>query len=146
MHHCLYFSSRRNWPPTRNLNFLSVRKEAISLMRLVKYCNFDSLCSRTECHVVSKNTTAVDILLKFRVVWATSLKHWSVEKIVLPAEPGVVSCRLLPHCNSCFNDCSFCNLLGAAITPSWRPQLQQVDTSFWFSFSGHSWWSWPPSH
>jgi hypothetical protein len=74
-----------NLPTTKTLNFLSVRKETISLMRLVENYNSDNLCSRPECHVlseafsISKNTAAVDIfLLKFRAAWSASLIHWSV--------------------------------------------------------------------
>jgi hypothetical protein len=64
---------------------LAVRKEAVSLMRLVKNYNSDKLYCRPECHVVlnafsiSKNSTPSDILLfKFRVTWSTSLICWSV--------------------------------------------------------------------
>jgi hypothetical protein len=60
-----------NSPSSRTLNFLAVRKEAISLMRFVKNSDSYNLYSRPECHVVSisKNTEAIDILLlKFRVM------------------------------------------------------------------------------
>jgi hypothetical protein len=57
---------------TKTLNFLSMRKEATGLMRLVK--NSDFLCSRPKCHDVSRafsiceNAATVDILLsKLRV-------------------------------------------------------------------------------
>jgi hypothetical protein len=59
-------------PPYETLNFLLVKKEEISLTRLVENCSSDSLYSRPRCHVVSKaslseNTAGVDIfLLKFR--------------------------------------------------------------------------------
>jgi hypothetical protein len=71
-------------PSIKALNIVSVRKEAISLMRLVENSYSDNLCSRPECHVVSKpfsiskNTGAVDILLIFTVTWSASLIHWSV--------------------------------------------------------------------
>jgi hypothetical protein len=56
-------------PCTVNLNFLFVKKEPISLMRLIENCNSDSLYTRSRpgCHVVSKafsmskNIAAVDI-------------------------------------------------------------------------------------
>jgi hypothetical protein len=55
---------------TKILNFLPVRKEAISLMRLAKNYNCDNLRSRSECRVVSKafsiskNTAAIDIIVE----------------------------------------------------------------------------------
>jgi hypothetical protein len=58
-------------PFTKTLNFLSVRKEAISLMKIVE--NSDNWYSRPQRRVskvfsIFKNTTAIDILLlKFRV-------------------------------------------------------------------------------
>jgi hypothetical protein len=74
-----------NSPATMTSNFLSLRKKAISLTRLVENSHSDNLCSRPQCHVVSKafsiskNTAAVDILLlKFGVTWSTSLIYWSV--------------------------------------------------------------------
>lgn len=61
-------------PSTKTLNFLFEWKELISLIKLVKKCNFYNLYSKLGFHVVSeafwisKNTAAVDILLfKFRV-------------------------------------------------------------------------------
>jgi hypothetical protein len=67
------FLGKESSPSTEILNYLLFKKEAISLIRLIKNCIFDSLCSRPECHVVSKafsmskDTAAVDILLlKFR--------------------------------------------------------------------------------
>jgi hypothetical protein len=65
-----------NWPSTKASHYLSARKEAISIVRLVKNSNSDNLYSRPECHVVSKvlsiskNTVAV---LKFRVTWSARL-------------------------------------------------------------------------
>jgi hypothetical protein len=56
-----------NSPSTETLNFLYERKELISLIKLVKSSNLDSLYSKPECHVVSKafsvskNTAALDI-------------------------------------------------------------------------------------
>jgi hypothetical protein len=41
-------------PSTETLNFPLVKKEAISLTRLVENCKSDSLYSRPVCHVVSK--------------------------------------------------------------------------------------------
>jgi hypothetical protein len=73
-----------NAPDTGILNFLLVRKEAISLMRPAESCNSDSLYNRPDCRVVSKaftiskNTEAIDISLKFRVMWFVSLIHWIV--------------------------------------------------------------------
>jgi hypothetical protein len=43
----------KNSPSTKTLNFLSVRKEAITLMGLVENAYSDSLYSNSECHVVS---------------------------------------------------------------------------------------------
>jgi hypothetical protein len=46
--------------------------------------NSDNLYSKPEYHVVSKtfliskNTAAANMLLQFRVMWSTSLVHWSV--------------------------------------------------------------------
>jgi hypothetical protein len=48
------FLGVENSPSTETLQFLSVRKEAISLMRLVENSTSDNLYSRPECHVVSK--------------------------------------------------------------------------------------------
>jgi hypothetical protein len=63
----------------QNSNLLCVRKELISLIKLVKNSNLDNLYSKPECHVVSeafsmfKNIIAVDILLfKLRVTWSAS--------------------------------------------------------------------------
>jgi hypothetical protein len=63
-----------NSPSINILNFLLVRKEAISLMRLIENKNSDNLYSIQGSHVVSKafsvskNTAVVDLLLlKFRV-------------------------------------------------------------------------------
>jgi hypothetical protein len=63
------FLGEESSPFTETLNFLLVKKEVISLTRLVKNCNSDSIYSRPGCHVVSKafsmskNTAAVDLLL-----------------------------------------------------------------------------------
>jgi hypothetical protein len=72
-------------PSTKTLNFLIVRKDAVSLMRLVEKINSYNLLSRPMCHVlskafsISKDTVAVDILLlKFRSIWSSSLIQWSV--------------------------------------------------------------------
>jgi hypothetical protein len=66
-------SSPTTTTTTETLNFLLVKKEAISLTRLVENYNSDSLYSRPGCHVVpkafsmSKNTAAIDtLLLNFR--------------------------------------------------------------------------------
>jgi hypothetical protein len=82
---CRYISWRRKFSFYQELNFQLVRKEVISLMRLVEKANSDNLWSRPECHVlwkafsVYRNTAAVDmLLLKFRVMWSASLIHWSV--------------------------------------------------------------------
>jgi hypothetical protein len=79
------FPGKEGSPSSENLNVLLVKKEAISLMRLIGNCNTDSLYSRSWCHVaskafsMSKNIAAVDILLlKFRETWPVSLIHWSV--------------------------------------------------------------------
>jgi hypothetical protein len=61
----------KNSPSTKTTNFLFVRDEAISLMRLIE--NSDKLYGRPERHDVSKvpistDTAAIDIpLLKFPV-------------------------------------------------------------------------------
>jgi hypothetical protein len=47
-------------PPTEILNFLSLRQDAISLMRLVENTKYDNLHSRPECHVVSKASSITD--------------------------------------------------------------------------------------
>jgi hypothetical protein len=72
-------------PSTKTLNFLFVRKETISFMRLVENSNSDNLYGRLGCHIVSKaflmlkNTITVDILLlKFRVTRSVNLTQWSV--------------------------------------------------------------------
>jgi uncharacterized Zn-finger protein len=74
-----------NSPSTKTSHFLSVRKEAITLIRLVENSDYDDLYSSPQCHVVSKafsmskNTAAIDILLlKFRVTWSASLIHWNI--------------------------------------------------------------------
>jgi hypothetical protein len=65
---CRYFPGEEI-SSIETLNFLLVKKEAISLMRLLGNWNSDSLYSRPVCHVVSKAfsiskiTAAVDILL-----------------------------------------------------------------------------------
>jgi len=52
------------------------------MIKLDEKCNWDRLCSKPGCHVVSnafsisKKTAAVNIfLLKFRVIWSVSLTH-----------------------------------------------------------------------
>jgi hypothetical protein len=58
-------------PSTETLNFILAKRDAISLMRLIRNCNSYRLYeySRPGCHVVSKvfsmlkNRSAVDILL-----------------------------------------------------------------------------------
>jgi hypothetical protein len=65
----MIFLGAENSPSTKTLNFLSVRKEAFSLMRLVGHYNFDNVYGSPDCHVVSKalsiskNTATVDIFL-----------------------------------------------------------------------------------
>jgi len=60
-------------PPTETLNFLWDKYEPLSFIKLTESCNFDNLYNKPGCHVVSeafsvsKNTAAMDILLKFRV-------------------------------------------------------------------------------
>lgn len=69
-------------PSTKPPTFLLKRKEIISFIKLVENCNFDNLYNKPDCQVVSKafsvpkNTTAVDILLKF-VTWSVSFIHWN---------------------------------------------------------------------
>jgi hypothetical protein len=59
-------------PSTETLNFLC-DLYLISFITLTESCYFDNLYNKPGCHVVSKafsvskNTAAVDILLKFRV-------------------------------------------------------------------------------
>jgi hypothetical protein len=72
-------------PRPKTLNFLSERKELISLIWLVENSNLHNLYNKPVCHVVSKafsmskNTAAVDILLlKLRVTWSVSLIHCNV--------------------------------------------------------------------
>jgi hypothetical protein len=71
--------------PTKTPNFRCEIKEPISLMKLVENSKFDNLCSKPECHVVSKaflmskNTAAlVSLLFKLRVTWSVSFIHCSV--------------------------------------------------------------------
>jgi hypothetical protein len=61
-------------PPIEALNFLSERKELMSLIRLSENFNFDNLYNKPRCYVVSEafpiseNTATVDmLLLKFKV-------------------------------------------------------------------------------
>jgi hypothetical protein len=61
------------------------RHNRISLIKLVENSNLDNLYIKAGCHVVSKafsiskNTTAVDILLlKLRVTWPVSLMQYTV--------------------------------------------------------------------
>jgi hypothetical protein len=49
------FLDVENSPSTKTINFLSVRKEAISLIRFVENSNADILHSRTECHIISSS-------------------------------------------------------------------------------------------
>jgi hypothetical protein len=64
-------------------NFPWERKELISSIRLIVNVNSNNLYSKPKCHIVwkvfsvSKNTAAVDMLLKFKVT-SISLIHWSV--------------------------------------------------------------------
>jgi hypothetical protein len=46
------FLGKESSPSTETLNFLLVKKETISLMRLIENCSSDSLDSRPGCHVV----------------------------------------------------------------------------------------------
>jgi hypothetical protein len=58
----------------------------MSLIKLTEKSNFDTLYSKPVCHVVSKafsiskNTAAVDMLLKLRVTWSVSLIHCRMTK------------------------------------------------------------------
>jgi hypothetical protein len=68
-------------PSTETLNFLCVRNELISFIRLVENSIFDDLYSKHWCYTVStvsstsKNTAAVNILfLKLRVTWSQTTK------------------------------------------------------------------------
>jgi hypothetical protein len=68
------FLGEESSPSTETLNFLLLRNEAISFIKLAENVNSNSLYSRPGCHVVSKafwiskNTATVDILLlKLRV-------------------------------------------------------------------------------
>jgi len=60
-------------PSTETLDCLWDIYELIRFIKFTESCNFDTLCNKPGCHVVSKafsvskNTAAVDILLKFRV-------------------------------------------------------------------------------
>jgi hypothetical protein len=81
---CMYLDMEIS-SSTEILNFHCERNELISLINLVKNCNFDNLQSKPGCHVVSKafsvskNTASVDmLLLKFRVTWPAILIHCSV--------------------------------------------------------------------
>jgi hypothetical protein len=53
-------------------------------MRIVRNSNSDHVYSKPECHAVSKtfsiskNTVAINTLLKFSVMWSASLIQWSV--------------------------------------------------------------------
>jgi hypothetical protein len=85
----IIFLGVENSPSNKKLNFLSVRKEAISLMSLVENYKSYNLYRRPECHVVSKafsiskKTAAVEILgdmirqpdaLKYRTVICSKTK------------------------------------------------------------------------
>jgi len=56
-------------PSVATLNFLLERNEPVSLIKLAGKCNVGTVYSKAGCHIVlkafsiSKNTTAVDILL-----------------------------------------------------------------------------------
>jgi hypothetical protein len=66
---CRCFSWRRKFVFYQDYNFLMARKGTITLMRLVKISDSDSLYSRPERHImfkafsISKNISAVDTLL-----------------------------------------------------------------------------------
>jgi hypothetical protein len=80
-----------------------VKKEAISLTRLVENCNSDSLYSRPGCHVVSKafsmskNTAAVNIKPNWLAFskFVSSMCLWIILRINLPKSLPVVDRRLI---------------------------------------------------
>jgi hypothetical protein len=82
-HSCLYTVSLGVdiSPFSETLNFLCERNGLISLIRLVENSIIDNLYSKPGCYNVSKafpiskNTAAVDILLKLKVTWSVSLIH-----------------------------------------------------------------------
>jgi len=74
-------------PSTITLNFLGERNELISLIKLDKKCYLDSLYTKPGCNVVSnaflisKKTTAVYMLLRYKVMWSMSHMHsWCAQK------------------------------------------------------------------
>jgi hypothetical protein len=84
-------SPRRNLTPIiRSFNPYPVAIDTelswlvINLITLAENCNWESLYNKLGCHVmsevfsISKNTAAVNMLLKFKVTLSVSLVHWSV--------------------------------------------------------------------
>jgi hypothetical protein len=107
MNPCRYFLG----PPTKTLNFLSVRREAISLLRLVKNCDSDNLYSRPECHVVSKAISVSNY---------SSLTCHAYNTSARTAQETV----LLLQCNCCIRVCLVAHVIATQLLPSNDHRLQ----------------------